>query len=267
MKINDKQISIGDLRAETLINTLFPGDSSFFLESLGMFYSNYCEDLLEITSFKTGDKDDHYVSVARDGIYHLLPETLFFGESFCSQMTNDEEAKRHKQQMLDFFVPFDTEFFKVSLALDSSIENLEQQIPNTILKALYHININEIHNKEIRCITPFILHSSEIRGNYPLLKNIISAVTRYSVSVNTQCVSKELDNGEKWYDSVIKFTFHIPKLDNKKYNSLYNSLGELMEFIAEWFLPFDQDYEYAIKESGHPNLLNGTLTLDYNTHL
>lgn len=66
---------------------------------------------------------------------------------------------------------------------------------------------------------------------------------------------------------VARIVFYIPSLTNKEYSAHYDELGEFVQFVAEWFFPVEQDYEYAIKELGRPFVLDGPLTLDYNTYL
>ena len=142
MKINDKHIAIGELRAETVLNALSIAVSTINVHTKGTFFSNYCEDLLNV---KEPNMAGRSVVLSRDGLFHLLPEALFFHED---SLRNSKKKKNpqlpDKEHIFDFFVPFDTELFNVSLELENRIQFLENGTVCILLKELYKVHVTEV---------------------------------------------------------------------------------------------------------------------------
>lgn len=264
MKINQKHIPIGDLKAETWLNCHFPDEIPTRVSTKGIFYSNYREDLLEVET--AGDSLDR-VTLSRDGIFHLLPETLFVNENRLTNPKRDSQPfEEVKAQISEFFIPFDTEYFQVSLELDKKVQELEGGVVDTLLRTLYGLDTQDFQNPMIRKTLPFLLQASEIRGDFALIGKLATAISGFRTEI--QSVSRVLDfTGDDCERQVARFVFHIPNLSNDEYADQYRLYGEFVDFLAEWFLPVEQPFEYAIKEVGHAFALDGSLTLDYNTYL
>ena len=77
----------------------------------------------------------------------------------------------------------------------------------------------------------------------------------------------ELPEQGRVEQSVARIMFYIPNLSNSEYSQRYEELGEFVGFVADWFFPFNQAFEHAIKDNTHPFVLDGNITLDYNTYL
>lgn len=265
MKINDKHIAIGELRAETVLNALSIPVSTINVHTKGTFFSNYCEDLLNINEPNMAGRA---IALSRDGLFHLLPEALFFHED---SLRNSKKKKNpqlpDKEHIFDFFVPFDTELFNVSLELEKSIQLLENGAVCILLKELYNIDIQQIKNEAIRKIAPLILHAAEIRGNYPLIAQLMSSATGISTQILNTVKTNHLTSGEKTEWPFAKIIFHIPQLTHQEYREQYSQLTDFVDFIAEWFFPFNQIYEYSVKDEKQDFVLKGNITLDYNTYL
>ena len=265
MKVNQKHIPIGDLKAETWLNGHFPDLSPIRVGTKGIFQSNYCEDLLEVETF---DNLTNRVTLSRDGILQLLPEGLFVEENrLLDPKKNPKPFEEVKGQIKDFFVPFDTEYFRVTLGLDRRIQETETGLVDLLVGFLYDLDIQNIQNPMIRKAAPFLLQASEIRGDYVLIGRIATAISGFRTEI--QPVSRVLNSslGGSWEQQVARIVFHIPDLSNSEYATRYSHIGEFADFLADWFLPADQPYEYAIKEEGRAFVLDGSLTLDYNTYL
>lgn len=265
MRFNQQYIPIGELKAETWLNVHFPEGFPVRVSTKGIFFSNYSEDLLEVD---TSSYEANRVSLSRDGLFHLLPEALFVDENHL----RDPKSKHkpftpEKEHILNFFVPFDTEYFQVTLGFDKRVQEMESGLVDMLMKYLYDIEIQEIQNPMIREAMPFLLQASEIRGDFGLIGRLMTAITGFRTEI--QPVSRSLvpssDYGQE--QPVIRIIFHIPELSNSEYARKYAEFGELVDFIAEWFFPAELPFEYAIKEEGHPFVMNGSLTLDYNTYL
>lgn len=265
MRFDQQYSPIGDLKAETWVNTYLPDDVPVRVSSKGIFFSNYCEDLLEVD---TSDLKTHRISLSRDGLFHLLPEALFVEENrLRDPKQKGKPFTPEKEHILDFFVPVDSEYFQVTLGLDKTVQNLESQLVDVLLKYLYDIDVQAIQNPEIKKALPLILQASEIRGDYVLIGRLMTAITGLRTEIHQVFRSFPDVSGGEHVVAVARIVFHIPSLTNKEYSVLYNELGEFVHFVAEWFFPAEQAFEYAIKEKGHRFVLDGALTLDYNTYL
>jgi hypothetical protein len=264
MRFNQRHNPIGNLKAETWMNMYLSDNAPIRVSSKGIFYSNYCEDLLEVDAFAK----EISVSLSRDGLFHLLPEALFVDEN----LLRDPKRKHkpftpEKERILNFFVPFDSEYFQVTLGLDRVVQDLESDLVDTLLKSLYDIDVQAIQNPEIKKALPLLLQASEIRGDYVLIGRLMAAITGYRTEIEQVYRSFPDASGVEYEMAVARAVFYIPSLTNKEYSAHYDELGEFVQFVAEWFFPVEQAYEYAIKEMGRPFVLDGTLTLDYNTYL
>lgn len=265
MKFNEQHFPIGELKAETWINTYFPEIRSVRVGTKGIFYSNYCEDLLEV---EPPNKDAIRISLSRDGLFHLLPEALFVDENHLRDPKQKHKPfTPEKEQILNFFVPFDSEYFQVTLGLDKEVQHLETEMVDELLKSLYDIDIQEIQSPTIKKALPLLLQVSEIRGDYALIENLMAAITGFDTEIEQVFRSHPDSSGGEQEISVARIVFNIPSLTQSEYAVLYQELDEFVQFVSEWFFPAEQAFEYAIKEKGHPFVLDGTLTLDYNTYL
>lgn len=264
MRFNQRHDPIGNLKAETWINTYLSDNAPIRVCSKGIFYSNYCEDLLEVD---TSAKETN-ISLSRDGLFHLLPEALFVDEN----LLRDPKRKHkpftpEKERILNFFVPFDSEYFQVALGLDRVVQDLESDLVDVLLKSLYDIDVQAIQNPEIKKALPLLLQASEIRGDYLLIGRLMTAITGFPTEIQQVLRTFPDNTGDEFEMAVARIVFHIPSLTNSEYIALYDELGEFVQFVSEWFFPAEQAFEYAIKEMGRPFVLDGTLTLDYNTYL
>lgn len=265
MRFNQQHNSIGNLKAETWMNTYLPDDVPVRVSSKGIFFSNYCEDLLEVDTF---DLKTYRISLSRDGLFHLLPEALFVEENrLRDPKQKSKPFTPEKERILNFFVPFDSEYFQVTLGLDREIQTIESAAVDILLQSLYDIDVQAIQNPKIKKMLPLLLQASEIRGDYVLVERLMNAITGFDTEIQQVFRSFPDGSGEEREVPVARIVFYIPSLTNSEYSAQYSELGEFVQFVTEWFFPVEQAYEYAIKERGHPFVLDGNLTLDYNTYL
>ena len=175
MRFNQQHNSIGNLKAETWMNTYLPDDVPVRVSSKGIFFSNYCEDLLEVDTF---DLKTYRISLSRDGLFHLLPEALFVEENrLRDPKQKSKPFTPEKERILNFFVPFDSEYFQVTLGLDREIQTIESAAVDILLQSLYDIDVQAIQNPKIKKALPLILQASEIRGDYVLIGRLMTAIT------------------------------------------------------------------------------------------
>lgn len=265
MRLNEQHIPIGELKAETWLNTCLPDALPPHVSTKGIFYSNYSEDLLEVEAAGDGSRR---VTLSRDGLFHLLPEALFVDENRLQDpKKKNKPFKPEKERILNFFVPFDTEYFKTSLELDKTISDIESGMVDLLLETLCGIDMRTVQNPLVRKAAPFLLQAAEIRGDFTLLSRLMTAISRYNTDIQPVMRRVTLSSGRRISRTEIRVVFNIPGLSNAEYNRQYDAMGEFVAFMAEWFFPADMPWQYAIKDKNHPFRLDGSITLDYNTYL
>jgi hypothetical protein len=279
LKYNEEHIINADLRAESIVAALFYFKTKFDVNTLGCFFKNYCEDIIEVT--EDGTNESLTLDLSRDGIYHLLPESLFFHEnrllikkrghlkkSEVSQADAiKEEIKKQnteKKKLLSFFKFFDTQYFLTSLMLEKTIFDIENEKTTLIIKSIFNFDIASEDNPHIKKMACFLIYASQIRGDLFLLQKILSVILNCCVEIKKR--NKHIDGLSETILS-IEFLVHIEGLSLKEYVDLNAEYEPLFYFVGEWFLPFEMDYSYKIKDKTQQFVLQKPLILDYNTQL
>lgn len=279
MKYNDKNIPIEDVKAESIIAVMYD-DTKPEIRAQGCFYRNYCEDIIRIGN--ESDRDSIVVELSRDGIYHLLPETLFFLENRLlikkkksisnSEIVNEsaikEEVKKQnveKKYLSTFFKFFDMQYFETSLQLEKEIYEIENTQTKVVLKYFFEYDLNKEENVYIKKIAPLLIYCSLIRADLLLLPKILSAVLNYRVELKKRNVF--IDHTTEPIP-LIDFIVHVKGLSPKEYQDLTILYKPFFSFVNEWFLPIGTEYNYKIKDTSQPFALNEQqIILDYNTQL
>lgn len=266
MRLKDKHINIGDLAAETYLNEAFPDEFPVWVSAKGIFYSNYSEDLLEVVP---SDYTANQVALSRDGIFHMLPEGMFFDEyAFREARKKGVAFEPDKEHIFDFLAPFDTEFFNVTLGLDKEVRYVEDNICELLLESMYGRDGWNKENPFVRKTLPFLLHASVIRGDFPLMERMMSAITGFRTVVTPTTDEVLSKSGSKRMRPFVNVVFHIPNLSNSGYCEQYDILHEFVGFCAEWFFPAELEFDFSVRDEDQLFVLDeGILTLDYNTFL
>jgi len=244
----------------------------------GIFSRNYEPDLLNTDI----EKDHTTITLSRDGIFHLLPEKLFFeenmlrpkGKRYFEFNEKYKELTQKKKEILAFFKPFDTEFFKLNLELEKK-QNELAEIGNEIFQKLFieeieliintqannifrpeHQNSKPEPDKNIDALKKLLPFVSQIRGNFPLiidlLKNILS-VDKIEI--------KEIKPLKK------RFIIHKEKMNKEEYMNMSKALIPFFDFLQKWFIPVELTCDFQIKDYQQRFILGEELILDYNTNL
>jgi len=279
VKYNDKNIPIADIKAESVIAVIYDGDNPE-IRAQGCFFRNYSEDIMRISH--ESDRESIVVELSRDGIYHLLPETLFFLENrllikkkksignaeIANESAIKEEVKKQiveKKHLLTFFKFFDIQYFKTSLLLEKEIYETENIQTGFILKYFFDYDLNREENSYIKKLAPLLIYSSQLRGDLLLLPEILSAVLNNRVEIKRRNIFIG-QNSESL--PLIEFIVHIKGLSVTEYKELTTAYEAFFAFVNEWFLPAGTDYNYKIKDTIQQFVLNEKqIILDYNTQL
>ena len=255
MKYSDKNIDAQNITAETLL-TLWEDIPNLKLCCEGVFFRNFSKDVLRIDT----DRDRTTISVSRNGMYHLLPQGLFFTENQLQEEQkrgNDfksayDKLKKQKQEVQSFFQPYDTELFKLTLEGERTLNKLFKTGNKILLSDLPNHSKNEYINKVI----PLLPYTSQLRGNIRLLLDLLKVI--FDVKKVEIKEIKPLH---------AQFIIHKEGLSKDQYNAMNEDLELFFKFFSHWFLPIEKKYDFKIKDVTTPFKLGTSLILDYNTNL
>ncbi|MCL2417498.1 MAG: hypothetical protein FWD02_06150 [Bacteroidales bacterium] len=238
--------NIQEIKAESIV-ALYDLQN-FAVEMKSIFYRNYSPDLM------SNPNNKEVVELSRDGIFHLLPEGLFFEK-------DDKKFQEKKEKAMLFFQPFDTEYFNLSLKLEKEINRICEKYQFSLTDFL----CGNVLPKSEENILNFISLSNfvnTIRGNETLiidiLKNILN-VPKIELVKNINSTS----------EGIIRKTFiiHISNLSAEEYARENQRVSKLFEIIKDNLLPFEIEYSFEIKDKEQEFKLGENLILGYNTNI
>ena len=245
-----------ELKAESILSLQNLQD--FIVEMDSTFKRNYSPDFLSNKTTQKDSEEIREIKLSRDGIFHILPQGLFFSKDELSKMDNFKEDykifEKKVKNIKSFFQPFDTEYFKLSLKLEKQLNKFTEKGNNIFMEFIDYLleeSYKDSNNKYIYRAKRLLPFANQIRGNIPLLKEILKEI----VDVRKVDVENEL------------FIFHKEGLSKEEYLKMNKELSNFFTFFAEWFLPVDVDYDYRIKDRKREFKLGENLILDYNTNL
>ena len=255
MKHIDKNLNVHTINAETLV-ALWELTEDIRIRPEGVFSRNYSEDIRKIEP----DIDKITLSVARDGIVHLLPDALFFKENQLKEdekkgndfMTSYDKIKKKKNEIFQFFQPFDTAFFTVSLELEKKLNEITKKGNRIFLQEIE----NPTNNEKIDKIIPLIPFANKIKGNQSLLTDLLKNL-----------LDVEKIEVKKINPFHTRFYIHKEGLSKDEFLDLDEEIATFFDFFCHWFLPIEQKFDFRIKDKKQPFILGESLILDYNTHL
>ena len=251
-------LDIRGIKAETLISIL-GAHEKLNVKMKGIFSRNFSEDLVKIDN----DADSTTLTIARDGIFHLLPQGLFFDENLLAKNNRSNyefekmyrELKRKKKEALTFFRPFDTLYFQQTLNLETKLNKFTAAGNDKLIDAFLDKPTIDTNNKYINALKKIIPFASQIRGNIPLLIDILKAI------FSTQKIEiKKITTLHK------RIFIHKEGLSKEEYHALDKEMKPFFDFFRHWFLPVEQQFTYRVKDYTRPTKLDNSLILDYNTH-
>lgn len=257
MVVDNRYLDIGDVRAETWLSCNFPEIDEWFVEHESYFSRNYNNDLRSCYPIRSS------ISTSRNGIYDVLPESLFFatnelmGKSDYSFVNELEKMYEEKRLIKAFFKPFDSLLFNKSLELEKTVNAIYESQCETLLSNFFGLDLENETNPYVRRLLPLVLYVSQIRLDFRLLSAIVANVIGCKVDFR-------MEDGFR-----IRFEIHKPGLDSQGYLRFSEELRPFFEFIKEWFVPVENDCYYKVKDYSKVFAVSETepMVLDYDTHL
>lgn len=258
-------MDVFDIKSEFALSVFQMEPDLLSVNCDGRFRRGYAPDLIEYNASK-GD-----VVVGYPSIRHLVPEGLFFDEEFLREASNDQEEQKRRVELLkskkemwqSFFKAFDTVLYREDYRLHLQVYDLERQRDIQLATLLTGIDIDREHDGYVRQLACLSLNAS-LKGNVDVLGFYVGKILHEHVEVEKRKLTPDTDHKSVLYN-VVRFTVIIEGLSTTEYRRRMEEYDLFFNFLQWWFLPFDCDCEYAIKERNHPFVLGSGLTLDYNT--
>jgi len=251
-------LDIRGIKAETLISIL-GAHEKLNVKTKGTFARNYAEDLIKIEE----NPDATRLTIARDGIFHLLPQGLFFDENLLTKNKGSNyefekvyrELKRKKKEALTFFRPFDTLFFNQTFKLEKVLNKLAEAGNDTLIDAFLDKSGMGTDNKYIAKLKKLIPFASQLRGNLPLLVDTLKVILATpKIEIKTIAPLHK------------RLIIHKEGLTKIEYHAIAKDMKPFFDLFCHWFIPVEQQLTYRIKDYSRPFKIDGSLILDYNTH-
>jgi len=263
-----------NIKAESFLSSMLESLTGINLEFQGVFSRNYYNDIIFIDQDTYSGKSQLNINLSRDSIFHILPEGLFFREDVLKKVQKEKNAEkfkalsekiiREKLKLLSFFYPFDKTYFSLRFELERKLNELMENKSSLIMDLLFDIYQIDEKNDFIRKIIPLLPLASEIRSNKMIWRDIFRNIF-YPAEVDVR-ITGEMNVAGMMQRSV-KTTIHIEKLSNREFKKIKKDVDVFARFFYEWFLPADMGYAFKVKDTKERFVLEGDMTLDYNTQL
>ena len=242
------------IKAETWLAAHHPSQKEWIARKKGIFSRNYADDL------RSCDLPFTSVELSRDGLYEILPDALFFKGNELSNAADfdwvDKVLKQRLERIKTVLLPFDSSFFNHSLALEQELNSALAAKTHLLLQTFVDDDYTNESNPYIRKMAPLLIQAARLRGNYPVLCQIITCVLGYKTSY--------LKKGDR-----IRFVIHHPDLERRAFLKYLDELKPFFQWVEEWFVPFELQCEFKVRDYNRDDRFEGTnrLLLDYNATL
>lgn len=255
---------MNEISAELLLGSLYPElQNKWTVHCKGTFYRNYNDDVMSV------NPDTAEVSLSRDGILRMLPDTLVSDVNELRGkhgMENYEATCRRRELLCEAFVPFDTVGFRMRLDIERKISELLEAKLDYVLRTYFGIDLDKEDNPYIRetaMLLPYVTHR---RGNLQYVKLLLSTIFGCEVKADMSHRYSDTDSTRAWMP-MVRYDILKEGMSAEQYRQETALLQPLARFIEEWFLPFDVCSRISFRQQGiHPKT-GSSLILGYNSYL
>lgn len=195
-----KRTEVPDLSAEAYFLTVFPKEAKdsghFFLDCHGTKSRGRARDVLGESQRSTVlDKrfiEMHGLEVSRNGIYDLLPESLFHplvlgnATANTSEIVHEiKEIRSREQDNRLFFMPFDTEFFLWKSAMLEAELNSDSDKTGMYTRMLRFVygSVPSFARQSPGLLLSFLLNGQKAIDNPVSLGEFLSAILKSEVNI------------------------------------------------------------------------------------
>ena len=222
-------------------------------------------------------KERVVLHLARNGIYHQLPEFLFHPISLSTpSMTNSEvvaamRANRKKEEeAIRFFQPFDTEFFKDGVNMfKRSLSLFDDPCGNRILQnvaTLFSLQTSSLKMGEKYRLMLFLCNARKYKEDLPALEVVLHTVFRMRVALQyrphhiSELPYKSLGECRLGTDSGLSGTFTSELEDVRE-------KMDAVRFVLSFFIISSRHVNVIYTVEANTEFVLGTNLLGYDTNL
>ena len=295
--MNPPQLLPGDINAEVLL-AYYP-EGTVKLSMQGMHKRNSYGDVIDMEPM--GEEAMH-LTVGRNSIYNSLPEYLFHPIDRFDNLPQYEEKERFREQLEEqaqeisdayrFFAPIDLLLLKLQTQMREKLDDFTHE--NVVMQKVIGDSLTDqqLRNRFIRKIVPFLPQAKNIRGNRTLLTFMMRKIfmeegltihADYQKKMHTDQTPRsgnKLDMvlgdsyvGNCFSEPVLTYEIHYWSDREAKSGHFMHFVDEIEEFrlvIQDFFLSVEQELHFDISDDTAPLRLNDDVFynyLNYNTNL
>ena len=124
------------------------------------------------------------------------------------------------------------------------------------MKDFLGLDLSQEKNPYVRKLAPMAAQAAHIRGDYRFICNALGCALGYKTTY-------------KVTPDRVRFTIHRPNLDRTSFLRYLDELRPLFQWVEEWFVPFELQCEYKVRDYTRDDHFAGPnkLMLDYNATL
>lgn len=245
-----------NFKAETWISVHYPFRKEWIVRQKGIFSRNYSGDI------RSCSPDEAHVELSRDGLYEILPNALFFtgreliGKDDTDFKWTEKILKQRFDRIKTVMLPFDSSYFNHTLALENTVNANIGDKTKTLLQTIVGNDFSNESDPYIKQMSPYTLQAATLRGDYRTLCRLMTLILGYKTDYR-------LKKGR------VTFIVNRPDLSHEGFMAYYDELKPFFSFVEEWFIPFEMNFEYKIRDYKRSCRFAGPnkLLLDYNSTL
>lgn len=254
-------INLTEAGAEMLLGYLYPelgGDWKVWAK--GTFYRNYNPDIMRL------DPGMGEVELSRDSFLKVLPESFLSTAEEGRTKAGMEAAQRRRRILEDAFAPLDTHSFNERLSLERQVSGLLEIKLQYILQTYFGFDLAAEQNPYVSQVAGMLPYVSHLRGDVSLVAHLLEVVLGCKVETDLSHRYSQTDSTKAWLPQV-RFDIIMPDLSAQEYRSQMELLTPFALFLREWFLPFDMQSRFALRQHRDTLLKDAVPVLDYNIEL
>ena len=244
------------IKAETWIAVNHPSVEEWRAWYKGIFSRNYSGDL------RSCDHETNTVELSRDGLFELLPQTMFFtGNELIGKEDSDIKLiehvlKQRRERIKNVMLPLDSIYFNQSLAIETTVNNNLSDRTAILLKTLTGNDFSQEANPYIKKMAHVILQAAKVRGDYRFLCRMMTCILGFKTEYRLKT-------------DRVRFIVNRPNLSQTALYSYIEELKPFFNFLEEWFVPFEMQCEFKVRDYERDDHIEGPnkLMLDYNATL
>lgn len=287
-----------DISAETLLNYL-PHDK-YIVELKGTHKRNAYEEILSVTR----DGDNLSIELSREGLYDILPESLFHPvdrfENISANEYKEKFAEEYESQQVEeanarkFFAPFDRFILGINCEVNR-IKN-DRYNDNSFICAIIcdTLPAEYMDNRFVKKMIPYMPQCGKMRGNRDLMTLVLRKILsdegvsmterrvpktfadqhpRYNTSIGISVnQSADLYMGCEYTESVTEYEISYWNDDecDDSFLSFVSEMNVFEKFINDYFVSVEAMIRFNISTIALPTRLTDDLYynyLGYNTNL